>query len=228
MRVEAYAVDSMLHITKRGARGMPIVRDAADTDRFARLLFYLNDEYRNENWEREVAGDVPYSRPQQWPERKPLVGVLAWVLMPNHFHLLLKEVQDGGISLFMRRLCGSMTMHFNAKYDEQGSIFQGSYRGRTVSDDDYARYVAAYVMVKNVYETYPGGLRRAVREFDTAWKWAIRQKHSSLPDYATDVSSPIIDTTLKDMCTCGEFKALARDMVEAYYEKHSEFSVYDV
>ncbi len=219
MRVEPHGVGSMVHVTKRGARGMPITRDAVDRKRFPRLLYYLNDEFQNENWERDTLAIPPYSRPDHWPERKPLVGVIAWVLMPNHFHLVLNEIQDGGIAHFMQRLCGSMSKHFNARHGEQGSIFQGSYKGKTISNDDYARYVTAYVMVKNVFELYPGGLSCAAKSFGRAWKWGIEQEFSSLPDYVNGTPSPIIHGTMWNMYTPAEFHDCARDMVVSHTEK---------
>ena len=54
MRVEPYTINSYVHVTKRGARGLPIVRSKNDKDRFVRLLYYMNDTYKTENWEREI------------------------------------------------------------------------------------------------------------------------------------------------------------------------------
>ena len=137
MRVEPYSIDSFVHAIKRGARGLHITRDKADQYRFIRLLYYMNDKFTVEYWERETESLGLFGRPNNWPERKPIVSVVAWTLMPNHFHLLLKETQDGGIAKFMQKLCGSMSMNFNAKYEERGSIFQGAYRGRNVGEDRY-------------------------------------------------------------------------------------------
>ena len=73
----------------------------------------------------------------------------------------------------MQRLCGSMSSHFNAKYKEHGSIFQGAYKSRTVSEDSHLRYLVFYIQVKNVLESFPGGLERAINNFDEAWEWAL-------------------------------------------------------
>lgn len=216
MRVEPYGVDSILHAMKRGARGLSITRNDADRWRFVRLLYYANDEYRNDFWETETASLGVFGRPDSWPERKIIVKILAWVLMPNHFHVVLKEIQDGGIAKFMQKLCGSMSMNFNVKYGEKGSIFQGAYKGKTLDDDFYLRHIAPYVMVKNVFELYPGGYERAVREFDRAWRWAVDEyKFSSLADYATDRLSPIVEKDLLgDFFESSEsFRAHAKEMI---------------
>jgi len=194
---------------------MPITRGENDAKRFRRLLYYLNDEYQSEFWETGVCRSDTLIRPSSWPERKPLVKIYAWTLMPNHFHLLLQEIKDSGTSQFMQRLCGSMSRHFNEKYQEQGSIFQGPFKSRTINTDRYMRWALSYVMVKNVFELYPGGLEKAIKEFERAWKWATKYPYSSFPDYVTGKPLPIIDeSTLCDFFTSpDDFKTLSRDMV---------------
>ncbi len=224
MRVEPHEIDAILHVVKRGARGMEIVRDEADRRRFAGLLFTLNDEYTDSNRIRSTSTLQMFERPNSWPEPQPITQILAWTLMPNHFHLVVKETQEGGIATFMQRLCGSMSVGFNAKYNEQGSIFQGGYRGKVVDDDNYLRYLIFYVLVKNVMELYPGGLRVAIREFDRAWQWALAYPYSSLPVYAQNKTSPIVDRTLADeMCKSeAAFRNEAKEMLSIHMESRAE------
>lgn len=219
MRVEPHEIGSVMHVIKRGARGMEIVRDEADRQRFVRLLYLLNDQHQTADRHEHDIGDISHrsdlwKRPTGWPEREPLVAILAWTLMPNHFHLLLKEVREGGIAKFMQRFCGSMSMAFNEKYNERGSIFQGGYKGKLVDTDEYLRYVVAYIAVKNVLELYPGGLKRAVREYDRAWEWACTYPFASLSALMI-TDNPIIDIgELRALGLPGRrFKHDARDML---------------
>lgn len=226
MRVEPYDVGSCLHIIKRGARGLDIVHDEADRIRFRNLLYYLNDEFRGDNWERSTEILAEFQRPREWPERKPLVHILAWVLMPNHFHLCLLEIQQGGVSNFMQRLCGSMSAHFNAKYGEMGSLFHGAFKSRTISNDDYLRYLAPYIMVKNVFEMYPdGGLDGSIKDFESAWDWATNEyEFSSLPTYAKGGNSAIVERSTIDMIFESRefFKERSREMILGYKRKDNE------
>jgi len=196
MRVEPFGVGSIVHITNRGTRGIKIVRDNADRARFEQLLYYLNDSFTDDNWRKTIAGLAPFERPADWPKREPLVRILAWTLMPNHFHLLVEETREGGISKFMQRLCGSMSAHFNAKYNERGTIFQSSYRSRTISEDTHLRYLVFYIQVKNVLELYPGGLVQALQHFDEAWKWTLSYKFSSTSSYIAGIDTPIVEAEL--------------------------------
>lgn len=193
MRIEPFGIGSVLHVINRGVRGANIVCDEEDRKRFARSLYYLNDTHTDPYWHSAVANIQPFSRPANWPEREPIVGILGWTLLSNHFHILLQEIIEGGVAKFMQRLGGSMSTCFNAKYNEKGSLFQGSYRARLVSQDEHRQYLVFYVLVKNVLEMYPGGLSNAYSDFDHAWEWAMKYQYSSLRNCISGEVSPIID-----------------------------------
>lgn len=192
---------------------MNIVRSTADKSRFAQSLYILNDEYQNENWMRDTASLPLFERPSFWPTRRPLVHILAWTLMPNHFHLLLQEIQESGIAKFMQRICGSMTLYYNAKYGERGTIFQGGYKGVRVERDTHLRYVIPYIAVKNVLELYPGGLPAAMQNFGRAWSWASQYPFSSFRVHALGVQSPLIDNPMALWENPAEFKKEAREIL---------------
>lgn len=216
MRVQPYGVGSFMHALKRGARGLPLTRDDADKLRFVRLLYFANDEHSDEYWERNTMGLGRFDRPEFWPERRPITRILGWVLMKNHFHLILEETQEGGISKFMQRLCGSMSSHFNKKYEEKGSLFQGAFKGKTVSTDSYLRQLVPYVMVKNVFEAYPKGFTEGLKNFDEAWEWGSKSYlFSSLPQYAGESDSPIIEKGIigEMFPTPSDFKRHAKEIL---------------
>lgn len=219
MRKEPYTVGSYVHVMKRGARGMPIVQDDGDRWRFMLIVNHFNDHFHSESWYRDLLDeDIAHTlkRASTWPEKKPLVAIEAFTLLLNHFHLILKEIEEGGVAKFMHKLGTGMANHANAKYKEKGSLFQGPYRLRTISGDSYFRYAGAYVMVKNTFELFPGGFERACKSFDTAWEWAIRYPYSSLGHYAGTLDLPILTTPfLKELFPKpSELKSFSRDLLE--------------
>ncbi|MEX2013885.1 MAG: transposase [Parcubacteria group bacterium] len=222
MRVEPYSVGSVVHIIKRGGRGMEIVRDDGDRWRFVRSLFILNDLYQDPGrnfvmYESQTFVSV-FERPEEWPERRPLVAILGWTLLDNHLHLLVQEINEGGIAKFMQRLGGSMSLAFNEKYGTRGSIFQGAYKSRTVDSNEYLQYVHAYITAKNVFDMYPGGVKKAMQEFEKAWKFASEYTFSSFLTAAIGAPSPILD--MKVMDDLGlirkDFKEYARSMLATH------------
>ncbi|MBL7142201.1 MAG: transposase [Candidatus Pacebacteria bacterium] len=199
MRKEKITIDSFAHIYNRGNRKQPIVCDSKDKWHFLEMLYYFNDEFTLMNPFRDVqklfktGPNKPFIRPLTWPERKPLVKIMAFSLLENHFHLFLKEIREGGITKFMRRLGTGMATYFNEKYQETGRLFQGPYKSKLINEEIYFKYLSVYIQVKNVFELYPGGLNEAIRNFDKAYEWAIKYPYSSLGDYAGERNSPIID-----------------------------------
>ncbi len=206
---------------------MSIVEDDADRWRFIKALYLLNDSYSNRNWHRETSGLALFERPSHWPGRRPLVSILAWTLMPNHFHLLLQEKEEGGIAKFMQRFCGSMSLCFNLKYESKGSLFQGAYKAKLVDEDAYLRYLAFYIEAKNVLELYPGGLMAAYKNFEDAWKWALSYPFSSFSSYVEGGElSPILDD--KDGLMVEIHKNLSKkdvhELLKSYIEKSDAWS----
>jgi hypothetical protein len=65
--------------------------------------------------------------------------------MPNHFHLLVKQLNDRSISGFINSICTRYSMYFNKKYDRVGSLFQGPFRAVLVNNDEYLLHLSRYI-----------------------------------------------------------------------------------
>lgn len=222
MRKEEFTVGSYVHVVKRGTRGLPIVRDDIDRFRFLLMLMHFNDEFAPLNWYRDLqeAGlQNSLSRPEHWPVQKRLVNIIAFCLVENHFHLILEELSEGNIARFMQRLGIGMAKKYNERYKESGSLFQGAYRAKTISDDRYFRYVSAYVQLKNAFDTYPGGQNGARNNFDRAFEWACAYPYSSIGDYAGNFDRQIAEKTfLSSLFTPVEYKEFSKDVILGRYE----------
>lgn len=159
--------------------------------------------------------------PNEWEERVPLVGILSFTLMDNHFHLVLQEIIEGGVAEFMRKLSNSMTGYFNTKYEETGRLFQGPYKARRVDKDNYLQYLAVYIHIKNVFELYPGGLKNALANFNDAFEFACNYQYSSLGAYFSNrhIAAPVINTNMyrETFKSKKEFKEFARNCMDFVY-----------
>lgn len=65
--------------------------------------------------------------------------------MPNHFHLLIKQLTDNGISEFMRKFTHSYTKYMNVKYGKQGPLFQGMFKAVPIENDEQLVHVSRYI-----------------------------------------------------------------------------------
>jgi len=216
MRKEPYGVGSFVHVIHRGTRGVSIVRDNDDKNRFLLMLVHFNDEYQPSNWFRDINNQnlSQFERPNWWPKQKKIVHIIAFCLLNNHFHLLLEEIQDGGISKFMQRLGTGMSYRYNLKYDEKGSLFQGSFRSRTVNTDNYLRQVIAYIQLKNTLDVLKEKIK-SKKDFEKSYALACKYPYSSLGDHIGIFKRPIVEkTVVTEIFPSEEFKEFSEGFVE--------------
>lgn len=139
-----FAIGEYYHIYNRGVDKRTIFKDKDDVCRF----FQSMDEFNNIE---AVGGIYKHSSIKNkithnfnTPIPEHLVCFVAYCLNPNHYHFILKEVVEGGISEFMQRL-GGYTKYFNHRYKRSGVLFQGKFRAKHISTNEYLLYVSCYV-----------------------------------------------------------------------------------
>ncbi len=137
-----FAEGEWYHCYNRGVEKRTTFEDTRDYHRFLELLYLANDEMplRREDVGELALGDVLHT-----PRGKRLVAIGAFCLMPNHFHLVLKEIVEGGITSFMRKMGTAYTLYFNAKHGRGGNLFLKPFKSRHVSDDRYFQHLINYV-----------------------------------------------------------------------------------
>ncbi|MFA6285630.1 MAG: transposase [Parcubacteria group bacterium] len=86
--------------------------------------------------------------------KSKLVDIIVYCLNPNHFHLLLKQRINGGISEFMKRLGTGYTGYFNHKHERSGVLFQGRFKSIHVNSNAYLLYLSAYINENNFIHGY--------------------------------------------------------------------------
>lgn len=105
----------------------------------------------NEDYSRFLAKLSEYSR-------RDGVGIAAWCLMPNHFHLIVSERQEGSISRMMRSLSTSTAKYYNWQYGTVGHLCQERFQARLVTSEADLLNVTAYVHANpsqmSNYKTY--------------------------------------------------------------------------
>lgn len=221
MRKEPFFLNDFVHVYNRGNRKQEIVRDENDCEYFLQALYYFNtttlpanpfQEFKKISEKDTTFNPKHYRWPTAWQKREPIIKILAFILVKNHFHLLLQEIKEGGVSLFMQKLAIGMTNRFNTRYEETGKLFQGSYKARRVDSDNYLRYLFAYIQIKNAFEMYPGGAELAVKNFDKGYDFALRYPYGSLALNSTNGTSPVIDKeSFRDIFgDVAEYKAFAK------------------
>lgn len=193
MRLVNFVNGQVYHIYNRGVRKDLLFYRDTDYIRWEKLLFWCsnyNYPYSSyvqglealskekaslDNYQTRIEKDYRYSQ--------PLVNLLCYVEMPNHFHLVLEQNVDFGISLFMQKLAIAYAMYLNNKYDLSGSAFQGKYKFIHVKTDSQLTQLLKYLLLNPVEAKIisSSNLRK--------YKW------SAIKEYLGNVDKSIVNTT---------------------------------
>ena len=146
-----FVAGEYFHLVNRGNLKCVIFKDDADR---ARFLFYILHLQSPESFDvigRHVKKFIKTSdfgfNEKELKEitNKRLVKVIAFSLMPNHFHILVQSMVDNGISIYMQKILNGYTKYFNAKYQQSGHLFQGPFRAVHIKDNEQLLYTSAYI-----------------------------------------------------------------------------------
>ena len=204
------------HCYNRGVDKRDIFGGETDAERFLMLLYLSNDS-------RPVAlyntHKPELSKVLQAGRDGHIVSLGAYCLMPNHFHLLIKEVTEGGITSFMRKIGTAYTMYFNKKYERVGHLFCGQFRSRHVGTDEYFQRVLPYIHC-NPAELYePKWKKGMVRNRNTLAARLIEYPYSSLHSYVDrKKTNPILSIDGFEIARMASIPKMLQDAQEYYSE----------
>jgi len=202
MRKVKFEQGKIYHIFNRGVEKRDIFLNDADKWRFLQGMFLFNDEDSSLGllWHLEHGGaglnfktllGASIKNPEQ---RDPLVKIMADCLMPNHYHFLLEEIRDNGISRFMHKLGTGYTGYFNKKYERIGGLFQGPFKAVSVENDLYLQYLLIYINALNPGQLIEPNLKEdGIKNIDAIMKFAEDFSWSTHQEYLGKRDSIIID-----------------------------------
>ena len=132
------------HVYNRGVDKRDIFLVGDDSRRFQKLLYVANS---TKGVEMRIVKNLPLEKIEIGEK---IVAVGAYCLMPNHFHILMKEITQGGISSFMSKLSTGYSMYFNTVNKRSGALFQGAFKAEHVDNDEYLKYLYSYIHLNPV------------------------------------------------------------------------------
>ena len=155
MRNIKIAPGEYYHIYNRGVNKQKIFHDRSDWARFLFLILYFQSPLKVSHLGRVVKDLIHnlgligqhsvLTNLRDEVVKKRMVELIAFCLMPNHFHLIIKEVEEGGIASYMQRVLNAYAKYYNTKYEKSGHLFQGPYGAVHVENDNQLIYLSAYI-----------------------------------------------------------------------------------
>lgn len=144
-RVKVYVSDMYYHLYNRGWNRTAIFREDEDFTQFEWLLArHLSPQ------------PVQDAKGREYRHLRPTVDLIAYCLMPNHFHLLVYQRDDHAIAQLTSSVLTAYTMYFNTKYKRRGSLFESTYKAVPILEDAQLMHITRYIHLNHAdYRTWP-------------------------------------------------------------------------
>lgn len=201
-----FANEEIYHVFNRGLDRKSTFANKRELDRAKNLIKF----YRH----REIP--IRFSKLMQQPEdtrnkiledlfkSDKLVDILSYCLMPNHFHFLLKQNSDKGISIFIANFTNAYTKYFNTKNERIGPLFQGIFKAVHIENDEQLMHVSRYIHLNPVVSN----IIRADELNNYSW--------SSYPEYIGKSNDEIVkkETVLNMFKSVQEYQKFVEDQID--------------
>lgn len=180
IRNKPFVSGEYYHLYNRGNSKQTIFRDKEDYSRFITLLYTCNGINNFNNFS---AKNTSEKDPYLFERGKSLVSIGAYVLMPNHFHILITEKEKNGISKFMQKLSTGYVMFYNKKYKRTGGLFEGKFKSRHLDSDKYLKYIFSYIHLNPIKLIQKDWKEKGIKNKTGAFSYLNSYLFSSFIDY---------------------------------------------
>lgn len=192
LRKQSFVPGEFYHLYNRGTEKRIIFLEKRDYEHFLFLMYICN-----------TMKSIELRNIGEFFERgETIIDIGAYCLMPNHFHILVHEKIENGISTYMRKLLTAYSMYFNKKYERTGKLYESVFKSIHASKDTYLKYLYSYVHLN------PAKL------IDKNWKENENHNTAKLLDHVFKYPY----SSLQEYQT-GKFKILNSKIFPAYFEK---------
>src|SRR3989344_4610800 len=173
------ATGEYYHIFNRGVAKMRIFNNFYDYNRFLKCVLYYEID-----------------------SSKKIVDIISYCFMPNHFHFLLKQVTDGGISEFISKISNSYTKYFNIKNNRVGPILQGDFKAVHVESNEQLLHLGRYIHLNPL-------IGFVTKNLET-YRW------SSYPEYINSINNEVCqkEVILDQFETKNSYKQFVLDHID--------------
>lgn len=220
IRDKSLVANEYYHLYNRGNGKQEIFLDEEDYDRFIKLLYICNSENKFVFRESIVESKIEAF---DFEIGTPLVSILSWVLMPNHFHIVLishrSDLWEKGINPiteFMRKLSTAYVMYFNKKYGRSGSLFEGKFKSRHIGEENYFNYIFSYVHLNPIKLIQKDWKEKGIIDKNKAKDFLEKYEYSSFQDYfgkKRKQECVIEKSSIPEYCLCNHTKDLFNGLI---------------
>jgi len=170
------------HIIERGNDKRKIFLDDEDRLRFINSLLVFNDTAPSP-WQSRAFWKRQKELVMSYQPKNPLVEIHAFALMGNHFHLLIRQITENGITKYTRKL-GGYAYFFNKKYQRTGSLFEGRFRAKLIQTETQLKNNFVYINTNPIELVEPQwkewkvlNPQKAIQFLGSEYRWSSYQDY---------------------------------------------------
>ncbi|OGF52495.1 hypothetical protein A3I27_04115 [Candidatus Giovannonibacteria bacterium RIFCSPLOWO2_02_FULL_43_11b] len=190
MRKTALINQGIYHIFNRGTEKRKIFLSKNDYKRFlVNMILFRDEDYSAQNIHR-----LSMSEAESYQVKTPIVDILCFCFMPNHYHLMLRQRKANGVSRYLHKLQMSYSKYFNTLYERSGNLFQGSYKAVMVEKDNQFQHLPLYIHMNPLELAEPQWKERGVKNIKGSLKFLKDYPWSSLSFYLNEHSPSYLET----------------------------------
>lgn len=176
-----FANSEYYHLFNRGVERRPVFTNRREFFRAMELVNFYRFDKPSLRYSKYLALNDEQRQNFLVSLKEKSVEIASFCLMNNHFHFLVKQIRDNGISKFMANFMNSYTKYFNTKYQRVGPLFQGAFKAVHIESDEQLLHLSRYIHLNPVtsFKIKPKELK------DYQW--------SSYPSYIGDSDVNFVD-----------------------------------
>lgn len=166
-RPTPFVSENFYHLFNRGVEKRIIFSDSRDYQRFLQTLYYYQFSGPKPRFSTHKKFKI-----KDFSHNPKIIDIICYCLMPNHFHLLIRQVKNGGVQEFVQKVINSYTKYYNTRHNRVGHLFQGVFKAVPAETNEQFLHVSRYIhlnpYVSNLtnnletyqYSSYPAFIRQ--------------------------------------------------------------------
>ena len=240
-RKEKFENGDIVHVILRGVDGNLIFKDTDDYFRGIFSIYEFNNlnpvsikerrrlinRFKKNSRGETSRGPTSGSLMPLKDNRERMVDILCFCFMPNHIHLLVRQIKDNGITEFMRKVGTGYGGYINRKHKRQGHVFQSSFSAVKITTNEQLRIVFAYIHTNSISLIYSEWkeIRTKEENFDKIIKFLENYKWSSYLDYIGTKNFPSV-TQRESMVELFGGESNYKEFIQDYIKNKGELKKY--
>ena len=150
MRKDMLVIDEVYHVFNKSIAGFTIFNNACEYSRMLQVIQYYQRNKPSLRFSKFIQVPIVQASDINNHVKEKLVEIIAYCLMPTHIHLILKQLKEKGISIFMSNILNSCTRYFNIRHKRKGPLWEGRFKNVLVDSDEQLLHLTRYIHLNTV------------------------------------------------------------------------------